>query len=235
MHGTFGGVDLTNESGWRTVRARYFGLVTLLDRAVGKMLRALDEAGSAYNTIVVFTSDHGDMMGDHGILAKCVMYEEALRVPLLMRVPWLGRGEVRVPGRMSQIDLVPTLLDLMGEDIPPECQGASRRGVLEGGDTLEGKDAFVEWNGADGFKAAPMDTPDDEGKRIKGAPWRTVVSAEGWKLNMSPVDRCELFDLNSDPHEMSNLFDEPAQQGRIRGLRDRILAWQERTSDTVPL
>jgi len=234
MGGAFGGVDLTNESGWRTVRARYFGLVTLLDRAVGKMLRALDEAGKADNTIVVFTSDHGDMMGDHGILTKGVMYEESVRVPLLIRVPRIARREAHIPGRMSQIDLVPTLLDLMGEDIPPECQGASRRAVLEGRDTLEGNDVFIEWHGAEGFKAAPMDTADDEGNRIKGGPWRTVVSAEGWKLNASPVDRCELFDLNSDPHEMSNLFEEPAQQDRIKDLRDRIRVWQQRTGDTTP-
>ena len=218
----------------RKVRAQYLGLVTLLDRAVGNILRALEESGQADNTIVVFTSDHGDMMGEHGIVAKCVMYEEAVRVPWLMRVPWLSRRQTHVPGRASQIDLVPTLLDLMGQPLPDHLQGVSRKDVLCGEATLADNDVFIEWNGVDGFVAAPA-KPDSDGNRVKGAPWRNIVSADGWKLNLSPSDRCELYDLNTDPCEATNRFDEPSQKARIGALTDRIRAWQVASGDTAPL
>ncbi|MYA62599.1 MAG: sulfatase-like hydrolase/transferase, partial [Dehalococcoidia bacterium] len=81
--------DVTTELGWRTLRAHYMANITQVDRMVGKITSALERAGVADNTVVVFTSEHGDMMGDHGMLEKRSFFEEASRVPLLMRVPWL--------------------------------------------------------------------------------------------------------------------------------------------------
>ena len=235
--GNYEGHDLRTEAGCRKLRAQYLGLVTLVDNAVGEILRALDESGQAENTIVVYTSEHGDLMGDHGIVGKCVQYEEAAKVPLTVRVPWLGRTQRMVEGRVSQIDLVPTLLDLMGEDVPSELQGDSRAGVLRGDATLEGNDVFLEWVGNNGRprEMFSSDSPDETMERLLGLPWRTVVSAEGWKLNLSPEDRCELYDLNSDPYEQRNLFDDPGQKERIRDLADRIRCWQEHTKDDAPL
>ena len=120
--------DLTTEAGWREVRRNYWGLVTLIDRATGDILKALDESGQAGDTIVVFTSDHGDMMGDHNILAKCVLYEEAVRVPLLLRVPWLSNQRRDVGGRVSLVDLVPTLPRASRCGRPRTAAGAQSRG-----------------------------------------------------------------------------------------------------------
>lgn len=232
----YGDLDLGTEAGWRKLRARYWGLVTLVDRAVGVMLNVLDECDLADNTMVVFTSDHGDMMGDHAILAKCVMYEEALKVPLLVRVPWLAQEERRVAGRISQIDLVPTLLALLGEPIPDYLQGQSRAAVFAGEADLGESDVFVEWNSRNGWpKKFPSGFKPEECERVAGQPWRTVVTADGWKLNLSPADRCELYNLTSDPHEMKNLFEDPAQQGLIRDLASRIRKWQEQAKDQAPL
>src|SRR5690606_13758365 len=133
--------DLTTEAGARKTRAKYMGSVTLVDRAVGDILAALEDSGLADNTIVVYTSDHGDLMGDHGIFEKCVLYEEAIRVPLLVRVPWL-EGPRRVAEPIGHIDLVPTLLDLLGQPAPAELPGRSRAGVLAGRDRL-GDEAVV--------------------------------------------------------------------------------------------
>ena len=115
-----------NEEGWRRLIARYWGLVTLVDRAVGRILAALEESGQADNTVVAFTSEHGDQLGQHSVLQKAVFYEQSVKVPMLMRVPWLSRENRMVPGRWSHIDLVPTLLDLIGGDIPEHLQGTSR-------------------------------------------------------------------------------------------------------------
>ena len=217
------------------MRAQYLGLVTLVDRAVGAILDALEESGQAENTIVVFTSDHGDMMGDHGIFAKGVLYEEAVRVPLLIRVPWLRRAGRRIRGNFSQIDLVPMLLDLLGEAVPGGLQGQSRVPVLRGEERLEQEDVFIECHGGHNRPGPPFTTADEETRRVLGLPWRTVISADRWKLNLSPEDQCELFDLNTDPHEATNRFDDPGQQERIRDLRERIARWQERTGDEAPL
>ena len=204
--------DLTSEAGWRKLRAQYLGLVTLVDRAVGKILTALEESGQADNTICVFTSDHGDMMGDHYLLTKGVLYEESVKVPFLLRVP--GLTSRKIPGRFSQIDLVPTLLDLLGEPISKHLEGKSRVPTLRSESTLD--DAFIQWN-----------QPNDL--------WRTVVSSEGWKLNLSPNDQCEFYDLNTDPHELQNLFDDPSRRDHVLDLTNRISQWQERYGDEAQL
>ena len=231
------GHDLSKESSWREIKARYWGNVTLVDRAVGVILEALDASGQADNTIVVFTSEHGDMMGDHSILEKTVMYEEAMKVPLLVRVPRLGDEGRRVPGRVGLVDLVPTLLDLLGEPVPETIEGESRVGVLEGDAGLEDNDVIVEWNGKDHIAQLPFETdiPAQEVERAIGAPRRTIVSADGWKLNLSPRDWGELYDLNADPYEQTNLFDDSGQLGRARELAGRIGNWQQLTGDTVAL
>ena len=231
------GVDLSSESGWREIRARYWGLVTLVDRAVGVILGALEATGQAENTVVVYTSEHGDMQGDHGILNKTVMYEESMKVPLLMRVPWLAGNGKNIRGRLSQIDLVPTLLDLLGESIPSELEGQSRAAVLQGASDLQANDAFVQWNGSDGHKSRGFETdvPAELIAEVAETPRRTIIASEGWKLNLSPGDNAELYDLNSDPHELVNLYDEPDQQDRVQDLTERLVEWQRRFGDEVPL
>ena len=223
------GYDLRMEAGWRAVRAHYWGNVTLIDRSVGKILQALDESGHADDTIVVFTSDHGEMAGDHGILGKTVLYEESVKVPMLMQVPELGRR--RIGGNFSHIDLVPTLLELMGEDLPDHLQGVSRVPVLAGGETLAGNDVFVEWNRSDGHPR-PGEAEVNPGM---ATPWRSVVSGDRWKLNLSAHDRCELYDLNADPHENLNLFDRAEHWERVRVLAGKIRQWQRQTGDDVVL
>ena len=225
--------DVGTEEGWRRLRAHYFANVNLVDRMVGKITSAIDDAGVADDTVVVFTSDHGDMLGDHGMLEKRSMYEESSRVPMLMRVPWLAREQTMVPGSMSHIDLAPTVLDLLGDPVPYHLQGKSLVPALSGEASLEDNDVFIEWNGVHSsmpdrhLGTAAID-------RMSRLPWRTVVSG-GWKLNLCAGDQCELFDLKNDPYEMRNLFDDPAQRDRVRDLAARIRAWQVETDDDAPL
>ena len=198
--GQHDGIDLTTEAGCRQLRAQYMGNVTLVDRGLGDIIQALEASGQADNTIIVYTSEHGEMMGDHGLFEKSVLYEEAARVPLLIRVPWLGAGQQFITGAIGQIDLVPTLLDLLGEPIPDELEGESKADVLRGETTLAGNDVFIEWNGPD---ARPIQlykggVPAEEWVQVKGA-WRTIVAEGRWKLNLSTTDQCELYDLATDP------------------------------------
>ncbi len=130
------GLPLRTESDWRRMIANYWGLCSLVDTHVGVILDTLDACGLADNTIVVYTSDHGDMMGSHRLLAKCVAFEEAARVPLLIRLPGQA-AQRRVLGPVSQIDLAPTLLDLMGQPLPSHLQGRSLRPLLQCGHRVE--------------------------------------------------------------------------------------------------
>lgn len=223
------GLDLRTDPGWRALMARYWGNITLVDRSVGRILKALEESGKADDTIVVFTSDHGELMGDHGILGKTLMYEESIKVPMVLRAPMVGQPPRRIGGRFSHIDLVPTLMELLGLDRPDRLQGRSRVPVLQGHENLEAADVFVEWSGADGH--APAGFGEAEPNRSMVHPYRTIVAADGWKLNLYGKGQGELYDLNSDPHELENLYHRGEQTGRIADLTERIRAWQEETED----
>ncbi len=231
------GVDLSSEDGWREIRARYFGMVTLVDRAVGGIVQALEDSGQADDTIIVYTSDHGDMMGDHAILHKTMMYEESMRVPFLLSVPWLSDRQKRIEGRVGLIDAVPTLLDLLGQEAPRDLQGESRASVLEGKSDLSDNDVIVQWNGSDGRPTTPFNTsvPMRAIPQIASMPRRTIISHEGMKLHLSPGDQCELYDLNNDPHELVNLYNNEAYRHTIRDLASRIRLWQEKHKDYTPV
>ena len=121
-----------------------------------------------------------------------------------MRAPWLTSGQQRVDGSVGHIDLVPTILDLLGESQPDHLEGKSLVPVLRGEETLDDNDVFIEWNGIS------PDTRDrflgsDAINRMLAMPYRSVVS-DRWKLNLCAGDQGELFDLRSDPHEQTNLF-----------------------------
>jgi len=237
------GLPLRTEADWRRMIANYWGLCSLVDTHVGTILEAVADCGLWDETVVVYTSDHGDMMGSHRMIAKCTMFEEAVRVPLLVKLPGQGRGR-GVVGPVSQIDLLPTLLDLLGAPAPPELQGASLRPALEG--RAGGREeVFVEWNGDD--SGLPLDDggdyPDDlaaiapaaAARAAVGDPVRSVVTADGWKLNASAAGENELYDLHADPLETANLFRRPESARVLRRLTDRIRRWQERTADTIEL
>ena len=225
--------DITTELGWRTLRAHYLANITLVDGMVGKIIAALDRAGIADNTVLVFTSEHGDMMGDHGMLEKRAFYEEASRVPLLIRVPWLSNERRDIHGSIGQVDLVPTLLDLLGDPVPDHLQGKSQRQVMEGNETLDGNDVFIQWNGISNEKHDRF-LGSDAINNMLSLPWRSIVSSR-WKLNLCATDQCELFDLSTDPFEMNNLFNDPAQKDRIRDMAARVRKWQLETGDDAPL
>lgn len=210
---------LESEWDWRRLRANYYGLISLVDRAVGEILAALEDSGRAEDTLVVFTSDHGEMMGDHAMLTKSVMYEEATRVPLLMRVPWLGRDQRLIEELVSQVDLVPTILDLLGIEVPSYLQGENQTPLLLGEQGMGRKHLTIMWH--------------KESRRDSDA--RTIVSDDRWKLNVYPMDTWELFDLASDPFERKNLFDQADQGERIGQMYDTLSQWQAAVGDPLRL
>jgi arylsulfatase A-like enzyme len=147
-------------------------------------------------------------------------------------------GTRRIGGRFSQVDLAPTLLDLMKCDVPEQLDGASRAAALSDVSALRADDVFMEWHGSEKKVVKPVHlegVSQEAVDRAARSSWRIIISREGWKLNVSMDDRCELYDLNSDPLERTNRIDEPIWRTRGRELLARIRCWQERTRDVMEL
>jgi arylsulfatase A-like enzyme len=198
----------------RGIIARYWGLTHLVDVNVGRVLATLDELGLAENTIVLFLSDHGDMMGNHGLFAKGLfMYDDTNRVPCVLR--WKGhlpQGR-RVRHLTSIVDVVPTLLELMGLGAPREMQGESMRQIWDYAHNR--RDAvFMEM-----FEAYGCMSP------------IFSVRTDRWKYNWYLADQDELYDLSEDPYETRNLAPDAKYRDTLLGLRSRILQWLEETGD----
>lgn len=231
------GDPLKTEADWRWLIAKYWGLVTQVDRSSGAILGTLERLDLADNTIVVFTSDHGDMMGSHGLVTKSVMYQEAVRVAWLMRLPALGREQKIVEHPVSHIDLVPTLLEVMQAGKRSKELGLPGKSLipLVQGEPSAENHVYIEWNaGGSLFKAGrnpwgQVRLP--EGPQGTGS--RAVVTPDGWKLSLNDRDKNQLFNLQKDPGETKNLFGLPEYQGVIRKLARKIHAWQEQVNDTV--
>ena len=100
---------------------------------------------------------------------------------------------------------------------------------MQGTSALEGNDIFIEWNGADGHPRPG----EAEVNPAMATPWRSVITADRWKLNLSAVDQCELYDLNTDPYEMKNRYDDPDVQDRVADMTAKIRNWQSSVADTV--
>jgi len=211
----------TSNGAWRdalrTLNRHYAGLCSQVDRALGKILWTLEASGQADNTIIVFTSDHGEMGGSHCLIQKSVMYEEAMHVPLLLRVPWRQSRQVNITQPVSHIDLVPTILELLHGKATESLPGESWLGLLEDRPRREDH-VFVEWTDKQG-----------------GPDARTVIAPDGWKLILYDKDNSMLFHRDRDPLEMSNLYYHSEHQATVRALRERIQKWQQRQADKMPL
>jgi arylsulfatase A-like enzyme len=219
---------------YRSIKQRYLGLVTLIDQSIGAILACLERFGLTDNTIVVHTSDHGDSLGAHHLFGKETMFEEAARVPLLVRLPGQTRGKM-ISQPVGHIDFVPTLLDLLGQPAHSQCQGKSLVPLIND-EAVPPENVFLEW--------APNRTKVKKGSRlarrraIKRAvdeSTRTIVTADGWKLCLRDKDLNELYNLKDDPFETRNLYADRQYASVISRLADEIHRWQQSTNDKLRL
>jgi arylsulfatase A-like enzyme len=178
------------------------------------------------NTIVVFTSEHGEMLGDHRLMSKMNSYEEAAKVPFLLSVPGLWERSRRIRKPVSQVDVTPTLLDLMGQPVPDHMQGESWAEHLRAGGDLPDRDVLFV-SDEPGF-AHPWN-------REHVYHHRTLVTPEGWKLTVSSAGDGELYHLGRDPKEMRNLYFLPEYRDQVRKMWVRLRARQDQFEDPVAL
>jgi arylsulfatase A-like enzyme len=194
----------------RRAWADYCGMISHHDDRLGGLLQVLRKTGAEHHTIVVYTSDHGLALGSHGLFGKQNLYEPSLRVPLILRGPGVPRGH-RCPALAYGFDLFATLTDLAGINPPPDLDSRSLVPAWRPGGSP----------GRDALGSLYMDV-------------QRALTAERWKLiryRVRELERTQLFDLATDPHELRDRADDPAVGGVRHDLEARLEAWQREIGD----
>ncbi|MBV7339272.1 sulfatase-like hydrolase/transferase [Chloroflexi bacterium TSY] len=194
----------------KTLQAAYYAMIKLIDDQVGRILDALDESEQRDNTAVIFTSDHGEMLGDHGLIQKgCRFYEGLVRVPLIWSWPGHFQQNLQSNALVELTDCAPTLYALAGQAVPEWIQGRSLLPILTGAAKPEHHRDFVR---CEYYNA--LDLPDSS--------FATMYRDERYKLILYHGHQLgELYDLDLDPHEFNNLWDVPAYQTHKLDLMQR--------------
>jgi arylsulfatase len=211
-------------------RAQYYGEVSLIDDCLGKILRTLDELKLRQNTIIVFTSDHGDLLGDHFLFYKGPYhYRQCASVPLI--VNWAGgvRSGKVADGIVQEIDVMPTILDLAGCPAPPGVQGRSQKAVLTSDSSETGYSSALIQYGTSGVALAGAQA--EEG----ATPDLWTLRTREWRLSYYPgIKTGELYNLSDDPHEFDNLWNRPGLERMRSSLKEELLDRMLAAHDPLP-
>jgi arylsulfatase A-like enzyme len=203
----------------------YYGMVENLDANVGRIMATLRELNISQNTIVIFFSDHGEMLGSHGITHKLEPLEESIRVPLII-TGGDGQYHRRPPGPTDEliglVDLAPTTCGLAGVPIPEAMQGTDFSFIYRG----EGKPDNVPDSA---FAIVPI--PTGHGPSPERA-WRCVITKDGWKYASFENEPYLLVNINDDPYEMGNLAHRCREKAKRAEMAALLQSWCDRTGDS---
>jgi arylsulfatase A-like enzyme len=190
--------------------AEYYGLITHMDEQIGRILAALKRTPQADNTLIIFAADNGLALGSHGLLGKQSVFEHSMKVPLVLVGPGIPKGQ-STTAFTYLLDLFPTLCDVIGAARPPGLEGESLRPLWEGTKGRVRESVFLPF------------------LQIQRA-----VRDDRWKLIAYPkIGHLQLFDLQTDPHETTNLIERPEHAAHIARLLKLMKEWQARVDDTL--
>jgi len=198
----------------RREMAGYYAMITHLDAHIGRVLHALEQAGHADDTIIVFAGDNGLAVGQHGLLGKQNLYEHSVRVPLVFCGPGIPKGERR-DALCYLLDVFPSLCELAGFATPESVEGKSLAPVIRGETTQVRDSLFAAYRH-----------------------FQRMVRKDDWKLiryNVKGVDTTQLFNLRDDPWETTNLAEDPAHAQRVEALTALLRKWMAETDDPCDL
>ena len=207
--GTFRG-DSWSEEQFKDYIRRYWGFTSFIDHQIGKLLKELERQGELDRTIILFTSDHGDMAGEHGSIYKSTncAWDELMRVPLIVSYPPVVKGNSSSEALVSNVDFLPTLLELSGSGVPVSIDGKSFLEVLENPGTEHRDIVFTS---------------------VMGMNYMAVDQKWKYNLNIDPGIPDELYDRLNDPDEMNNLIHDPEYEDIAASMRQHILDWLKET------
>ena len=195
----------------RLLMPKYYGMIKCLDDNIGRILDALRKNGQIDNTIIVFTSDHGDLCGEHGRLNKGVPYEGSARIPFLFHCPGKIPTGTIVNQALSCVDFVPTLFALTGDKLPKGVDGRDASALFRGSKNQWEDIAFIR-------------------STSTGKPWLAAIT-DRYKIIYSALDDPWLFDLKTDPDELHNAFTQPKAQRIVKRLTAKLAAYTKDHND----
>lgn len=211
-----------SEEDWRQYRYTYYRLVEKVDKEIGKIINAIDSLGMRDNTLIIFTSDHGDGNASHGWNQKTALFQESVKVPLILNYKNISASKSKVNSTLisNGLDLYPTICDYAGIDVSENVLGKSIKPIVENQVKNKVHDFIV------------VETK-FEGKIAYGTMGRAVITKNykyiiySWGKN-----REQFFDLKSDPYEMNNLINDKDQLHYIDDFRQKLIDWCKQTNDT---
>ena len=204
------------EDDFRAVRANYYGKIALVDRWFGEILAACERKGMLEDMLIVFWSDHGDMLGDHGLMYKSRFFETSLRIPLIVRLPGCRRPRQCSSALAQTVDIMPTVLAAVGIEPPATCQGLSLMPLLENPSAPLRDAAFIEVAAGNGNRIS----------MVRTMRHKYEVDQDGRGLS--------LYDLEADPEERNNLLGHPDSIGTECEMRERLLRFHCTEQLTMP-
>jgi arylsulfatase A-like enzyme len=199
----------------------YLRCVHSVDDNTGRVLDYLDSCGLSNNTIVIYMSDQGFYLGEHGLYDKRFMYEESFRTPMLIRFPGAIKQKQKIDAFALNLDIAPTLLDLAGIAVPADMQGVSMKKLLQTGkDENWRKEIYYHYY-----------------ERSFGLTQHYGIKTNRYKLLhfYGPINTWELYDWKNDKHEMKNLYDDSRYASIIKQLKERLDFWKAYYKDGNPV
>ncbi len=200
----------------------YYGGITAIDLEFARILKALEETGQAANTIVVYTSDHGEMMGSHGHMAKQMPHEESNRVPFFVRVPGVAAKNHNSKILFSSIDIYPSLCGLAGLPVPGHCRGRDLSAALRGESIASPEYVFL------------CNETGKPGSQEEFQPGYRGVRTATHTYAVMAAGRWCLYDNVADPYQEKNLIKDPSQAPLVAKFDAAVTKWMEMTGDEFP-
>jgi arylsulfatase A-like enzyme len=210
----FGVEDLGWDT-WAKALQYNLGYIAQIDYEVGRVLNSLDTLGMADNTLVIYMSDHGEMVGERGLLDKGPgSYDALYRVPLIMRLPGLIKAGTVCDSLVQSVDIFPTLMEMANITVEQELDGWSILSTLSGNEPRES--VFCQYHAA-GWGETPL----------------RIIRTREWKYGYSAGDKGELYNLIDDPAETRNLIGAPHVNDVTKQLQIELLQWMEKSKDPM--
>ncbi len=234
------------------IRSNYYGMLRLIDDQIKDLVNHLKQKGVYDNTIFVFVADHGDYVGEYGLIKKGAGVAEALtNIPMIWHGPGITGNKLPHDAHVSNVDIMPTICDIVGADMPDGVQGRSLWPLLQG--KTYPKDEFSSVEVQEGYGGIRYDnfeeySPyDDDGTITRGKQqadelntWtqsgRLRMLRKGdWKLVYDMQGKGELYNLSKDPAAIQNLYDDEHYLAKKQELLEDLMVWELRTEDPLPL
>ena len=214
-----------NDKKQRRMKAVYYGLMSEVDAALGRLFAFLKESGLYDKTLIIFTSDHGEQMGDHWLIGKCGYFDGSYHIPLIIRDPRADQTRgTRISAFTENVDIMPTILSAIGAPVPPHCDGAKLNPFLETARTP------ATWRTEAHWEFDFRDPTDETAEQSLGLTLHqctmNIIRSEKYKYvhftGLPPL----FFDLERDPGELTNRATDPAYMSLVLEYAQKMLSWR---------